>query len=48
MQAAAALGNSFLAKLEEGSLSINAKPRRGRNPDSILELKQDGVRLFSI
>lgn len=48
MQATAVLGNSFFVKLEEGSLSIHVRPRRGRNPDSIVEVKQDGVHLFSI
>jgi hypothetical protein len=48
MQAAAALGNSFFAKLEEGSLSISLGPKRGRNSDSIVEVQQDGMHLFSI
>jgi hypothetical protein len=48
MHAAATLGDSFFAKLEEGAMSISLRPRRGRNPDSIVEVKQDGVHLFSI
>jgi hypothetical protein len=48
MQAATALGKSFFAKLEEGSLSIKIWPSRGRNADSIVEVQQDGVHLFSI
>ncbi|MBY0238534.1 MAG: hypothetical protein K2X55_04395 [Burkholderiaceae bacterium] len=48
LEAASALGNSFLTKLEAGALSVNICPRRGRNPDSIIEVKQDGIYLFSI
>lgn len=48
LEAAAALGNSFLIKLEAGSLSIIDYPRRGRNSDSIIEVKQNGTHLFSI
>lgn len=48
MEAAASLGESFLAKLESGCLSITARARTGRNPDSTLEVMQDGVHLFSI
>lgn len=48
MEAAASLGNSFLEKLEAGSLSIKTRAKIGRNPDSSLEVSQDGVHLFSI
>lgn len=48
MEAAVVLGIPFPAKIEEGALTIIARPRRGRNTDSIVEVEQDGVHLFSI